>query len=143
MQRIANADAFFAATGANVVHGGSRACYVPSTDNIHMPCIDFFRDAEICLWEQRDWHSANFRIKCERCEPGGAWPRIVRNDGEGKTIEGPVVVLRKVGRDDPFADLRVPRDITPKQLDGAPIEALQEKLYDLFGWMNGDLLNQT
>ena len=46
VQRIANADAFFAATGANVVHGGSRACYVPSTDNIHMPCIDFFRDSE-------------------------------------------------------------------------------------------------
>ena len=46
VQRIAHAEAFFAATGANVVHGGSRACYVPSTDNIHMPCIDFFRDAE-------------------------------------------------------------------------------------------------
>jgi antirestriction protein ArdC len=44
--RIDRAEAFFAATGANVVHGGSRACYVPSTDNIHMPCIDFFRDAE-------------------------------------------------------------------------------------------------
>jgi antirestriction protein ArdC len=28
------------------VHGGNRACYVPRTDNIHMPCIDFFRDAE-------------------------------------------------------------------------------------------------
>ena len=37
---------FFAATGANILHGGSRACYVPSTDNIHMPCIEFFRDAE-------------------------------------------------------------------------------------------------
>jgi antirestriction protein ArdC len=46
VQRIDRAEAFFAATGANVVHGGSRACYVPSTDNIHMPCIDFFRDAE-------------------------------------------------------------------------------------------------
>jgi antirestriction protein ArdC len=46
VQRIAHAEEFFAATGANVVHGGSRACYVPSTDNIHMPCIDFFRDAE-------------------------------------------------------------------------------------------------
>ena len=44
--RIKLADSFFAATGANVVHGGSRACYIPSTDNIHMPCIDFFRDAE-------------------------------------------------------------------------------------------------
>jgi antirestriction protein ArdC len=40
------AEAFFAAIGANVVHGGNRACYIPSTDNIHMPCIDFFRDAE-------------------------------------------------------------------------------------------------
>ena len=42
MQRISHVETFFAATGANVVHGGSRACYVPSTDNIHKPCIDFF-----------------------------------------------------------------------------------------------------
>jgi antirestriction protein ArdC len=46
VQRIAHAESFFAATGANVVHGGSRACYVPRTDNIHMPCIDFFQDSE-------------------------------------------------------------------------------------------------
>jgi antirestriction protein ArdC len=46
VRRISHAEDFFAATGANVVHGGSRACYVSSTDNIHMPCIDFFRDAE-------------------------------------------------------------------------------------------------
>eukprot|EP01037_Dinobryon_pediforme_P014018 gene14018-14136_t len=46
VQRIAHAEAFFAATGASIVHGGSRACYIPSTDNIHMPCIDFFCDAE-------------------------------------------------------------------------------------------------
>jgi antirestriction protein ArdC len=43
---IDRAEAFFTAIGANVVHGGSRACYIPSTDTIHMPCIDFFRDAE-------------------------------------------------------------------------------------------------
>jgi antirestriction protein ArdC len=46
VERIARADAFLAATGAAITHGGSRACYVPSTDAIHMPCIDFFRDAE-------------------------------------------------------------------------------------------------
>jgi antirestriction protein ArdC len=46
VRRIERADAFFAATGANVIHGGNRACYVPSTDNIHMPCIDLFRGAE-------------------------------------------------------------------------------------------------
>jgi hypothetical protein len=48
VQRIAHAESFFAATGANVVHGGSRACYVPSTDNIHLPCIDFFREQQNC-----------------------------------------------------------------------------------------------
>jgi antirestriction protein ArdC len=46
VQRISHADTFFAATGANIVHGGSRACYIPSADNIHMPCIHFFQNAE-------------------------------------------------------------------------------------------------
>jgi antirestriction protein ArdC len=46
VHRIAHADDFFAATGASVVHGGSQACYVMRSDNIHMPCIDSFRDAE-------------------------------------------------------------------------------------------------
>jgi len=45
VERIAHADDFFAATRASIVHGGSRACYVISTDKIHMPCIDFFEDA--------------------------------------------------------------------------------------------------
>jgi antirestriction protein ArdC len=45
VQRIERAEAFFAATGANVVHGGSQACYVMSRDDIHMPCIDLFKDA--------------------------------------------------------------------------------------------------
>jgi antirestriction protein ArdC len=44
--RIERADAFFAATRAEVVHGGSRACYIPSRDEIHLPHIDCFRDAE-------------------------------------------------------------------------------------------------
>jgi antirestriction protein ArdC len=44
--RIARADDFFAATGAMVVHGGSRACYIPSIDAIQMPFIGDFRDAE-------------------------------------------------------------------------------------------------
>ncbi len=45
VERIERAETFFAATRANVIHGGNRACYVPSTDNIHMPCIDLFRNA--------------------------------------------------------------------------------------------------
>ncbi len=46
LPRIERAEAFFAATRASIVHGGSRACYIERTDSIHMPCIDFFRDSE-------------------------------------------------------------------------------------------------
>lgn len=44
--RIDRAEAFFTATGAEVVHGGSQACYIIRRDQVHMPCIDIFRDAE-------------------------------------------------------------------------------------------------
>ena len=44
VEPIEKAEAFIAATGANIVHGGSRACYVPLTDNIHMPPRDMFFD---------------------------------------------------------------------------------------------------
>ena len=73
VQRIDRAEAFFAATGANVVHGGSRACYVPSTDNIHMPCIDFFRDAEsyYATRAHETTHYADLRIMPRRCRPLG------------------------------------------------------------------------
>ena len=47
VQRIERAESFFAATGAKVVHGGSRRLLCRSrTDHVQMPCIDFFRDAE-------------------------------------------------------------------------------------------------
>ncbi|MFM9850379.1 MAG: ArdC family protein [Hyphomicrobiaceae bacterium] len=37
IERIAAAEAYFAATGAKVVIGGTQACYRRSTDTIHMP----------------------------------------------------------------------------------------------------------
>ncbi|MGO3933082.1 ArdC family protein [Rhodopseudomonas pseudopalustris] len=46
LPRIARADAFFAATRAEIVHGGSNACYIERHDHIHMPCIDAFESAE-------------------------------------------------------------------------------------------------
>jgi len=46
VERIETAETFVASTGANIVHGGSRACYVTRTDNVHVPCIDCFRDPE-------------------------------------------------------------------------------------------------
>jgi antirestriction protein ArdC len=35
---------FIAATGADVQHGGNRACYIPSMDRIQMPLASQFRD---------------------------------------------------------------------------------------------------
>jgi antirestriction protein ArdC len=62
--RIPYAEAFFEPLRDKIVHGGSRACYVPSTDNIHMPCIDFFRDAVSCYatLAHEATHNADTRI---------------------------------------------------------------------------------
>lgn len=46
VSRIDFADSFFAATRADIVHGGSRAYYMPSHDRIHMPGIGSFTNAE-------------------------------------------------------------------------------------------------
>lgn len=46
VQRIAEAEAFFAATGACVRHGGNQAYYSLSSDHVQMPPIEAFRDAE-------------------------------------------------------------------------------------------------
>ena len=45
-QRIEAADRFFAATGADIRHGGTRAYYAPGPDYIQMPPFETFRDAE-------------------------------------------------------------------------------------------------
>jgi len=44
-ERIAAADAYFAAVGATVVHGGNRACYQPATDTIRVPTLAQFDHA--------------------------------------------------------------------------------------------------
>lgn len=46
VQRIAKADAFFAATSASVSYGGNMAFYTPTYDRIQMPPFEAFRDAE-------------------------------------------------------------------------------------------------
>lgn len=45
VERIEHADRFFANTGSVIRHGGSRAFYSPSSDNIQMPIFESFRDA--------------------------------------------------------------------------------------------------
>jgi antirestriction protein ArdC len=68
IEPIERAEAFIAATGATIVHGGGRACYVPRTDNIHMPCLDRFRDAEAYtstkLHELTHW--SGIETRCNR-----------------------------------------------------------------------------
>ncbi len=46
LERIEAADRFFAATGADIRHGGTRAFYVEGSDYIQIPPFEAFRDAE-------------------------------------------------------------------------------------------------
>lgn len=46
VQRIGQADAFFAATGAEIRSGGNQASYSASEDVVRMPPFETFRDAE-------------------------------------------------------------------------------------------------
>ncbi len=46
VERIAHAESFFAATGANVRHGGNQAYYAIGQDRIQLPPFESFRDAE-------------------------------------------------------------------------------------------------
>lgn len=45
-QRIEAADRFFAVTGADIRHGGTRAYYAEGPDYVQMPPFETFRDAE-------------------------------------------------------------------------------------------------
>jgi antirestriction protein ArdC len=45
-ERVEHAELFFAATGANIRHGGNSAYYAPHTDHIQMPPFEAFTDAE-------------------------------------------------------------------------------------------------
>ena len=45
-QRLDAADSFFAATGADIRHGGTRAFYAEKPDYVQMPPFETFRDAE-------------------------------------------------------------------------------------------------
>lgn len=46
VERIASAERFFTATGANIRHGGNRAYYAIHSDHVQMPPFEAFRDPE-------------------------------------------------------------------------------------------------
>lgn len=66
MDRISHADAFFAATGAVIRHGGDKAFYAPGLDYIQMPPIETFRDVEsyyaTLAHEEIHWAGATHRL---------------------------------------------------------------------------------
>jgi antirestriction protein ArdC len=64
IQRITRAEAFFAATRADIHHGGNHACYVISQDRIDLPPFEAFRDAEsyYATLAHESVHNAAIRI---------------------------------------------------------------------------------
>jgi antirestriction protein ArdC len=64
LTRNARAEAFFAATGADIRHGGSEAYYSTGFDYIQMPLMEGFRDAEAyyATLAHEATHYAAFRI---------------------------------------------------------------------------------
>ena len=68
IEHHANADRLIIGSEANIYHGGGRACYIPSKDEIHLPPPGSFRDAEsyyaVALHELTHWTGHSSR--CDR-----------------------------------------------------------------------------
>jgi antirestriction protein ArdC len=66
IERIEEADRFFANTGAVIRHGGNRAFYSPGSDHIQMPPFQTFRDAAsyvaVLSHEATHWTAAPHRV---------------------------------------------------------------------------------
>jgi len=64
--RVERAEKFFAATGASIQHGGTCAFYRPSTDSVHMPPFETFRNADAyyatLAHELTHWTGHNSRL---------------------------------------------------------------------------------
>lgn len=64
--RVANVDRFIASTGCSIKHGGGKAFYHPSTDDIHMPDFEAFDSAaayySVLLHEATHWTGAKHRL---------------------------------------------------------------------------------
>jgi antirestriction protein ArdC len=64
--RIATAEAYFSATGADIRIGGDVACYRPDVDTVHMPPFEAFIDAEayyaVLAHEMTHWTGHSSRL---------------------------------------------------------------------------------
>jgi antirestriction protein ArdC len=76
VQRVEHAEAFFAATSADIRHGGNRAYYNIGSDFVQMPPFEVFRDAEsyyaTLAHECTHWTRAKSRLDRDLGRKSGA-----------------------------------------------------------------------
>lgn len=69
LERIEQADAFFAGVGADVRHGGNQAFYAPASDHIQMPPFQAFRESagyySVLAHEHTHWTASASRCNRE------------------------------------------------------------------------------
>jgi antirestriction protein ArdC len=67
-ERLAHAEAFISNLGIKTVFGGSAACYRPSTDTIHLPTFERFRDAPSFygVWLHEAGHGSGAKHRLDR-----------------------------------------------------------------------------
>jgi len=67
-ERHARAEAFMRNLGIPTIFGGSEACYVPSTDTVHMPSFAQFRDAPsfYATWAHENGHASGANHRLDR-----------------------------------------------------------------------------
>jgi antirestriction protein ArdC len=89
-QRIEAADVFFASTGADIRHGGTRAYYAESADYVQMPPFETFRDAvshaatlahELTHWTKHDKRLARDMGRVKWADEGYAREELVAELG--------------------------------------------------------------
>jgi antirestriction protein ArdC len=109
--RIERAESFFAATGAEIKHGGNVACYSVTHDHVRMPQFETFRDAEsfyaTLAHELTHWTRHPSRLNREFGRRRGACPRPRAGGDEGYAMEELVAELGS-------AFLSADLDLTPE-----------------------------
>jgi antirestriction protein ArdC len=109
VRRIDHAESFFAATGADIRHGGNQAYYSVSADRVQMPPFEAFRDAEsyYATLAHEVTHWTRHPSRLEREFGRKRWG----DEGEGYAMEE---LVAELGAAFLSADL----DLTPEPREG-------------------------
>jgi len=107
IERIENADRFFAATGAVIRHGGDKAFYAPASDHIQMPPFQSFRDAAayvaVLSHEATHWTAAPHRVN-----------RDLSRYGKDRTERAREELIAELGSCYLCADLGIAPELEPR-----------------------------